>query len=122
MLAASISAVDQTLAALRKQKPKAPAPAKEPRARKNIFKLSPEEVSSIKLDGTHAQTRARDPAFDSVRYALSAEGMKPKTLSLEEMANTIEPIIDTFDDVLVRNSRAPLYGKLTTWNGRGNHT
>ena len=42
------------------------------------------------------------PALDSVRHALSAEGLAPETRSLQEMAKAIEPIIDGFDEVLVR--------------------
>lgn len=101
-LASSIVVVDKTLAALRKGREKTLTSEKETRVPNNALKLSrPEAANASNTLRTRASPTANDPALESVREAMSAEGLKPGVDSLKDMANAIEPIIDKFDEVLV---------------------
>ncbi|KIP03750.1 hypothetical protein PHLGIDRAFT_129960 [Phlebiopsis gigantea 11061_1 CR5-6] len=100
-LASSIVVVDKTLAALRKGREKTLTSEKETRVPNNALKLSrPEAANASNTLRTRASPTANDPALESVREAMSAEGLKPGVDSLKDMANAIEPIIDKFDEVL----------------------
>ncbi|THH13227.1 hypothetical protein EW146_g6965 [Bondarzewia mesenterica] len=96
ILGSSIVIVNETLAALRKAAPKSdPADAY----------AVPTFTSPMRLDKTKLRTARVDAAgtpVENVIQAMSAEGLKSSTQSLEDMAKAIGPIVDNFDSILTK--------------------